>query len=73
MYFRQSHTETIAANAQGASGFINRRLKNKFTIDPAKMLYFALARLKLEYAIVAWHPFYMYIDKIESNQKYFVI
>ena len=69
-----NHIETIEASARAALGFIKRTLKNKFTIDTAKMLYFALVRSKLEYASVVWHPYHQsYIDKIESIQKGFVI
>ncbi|RYE02592.1 MAG: hypothetical protein EOP33_10020 [Rickettsiaceae bacterium] len=68
------HIQTVVASAKGALGFIKRTLKNKFTIESAKMLYFALVRSKLEFASVVWQPFHdIYIRKIESVQKDFVI
>ncbi|RYE14002.1 MAG: hypothetical protein EOP45_20310 [Sphingobacteriaceae bacterium] len=68
------HIQTVVASAKGALGFVKRTLKNKFTIESAKMLYFALVRSKLEFASVVWQPFHdIYVRNIESVQKDFVI
>ncbi|RYE13173.1 MAG: hypothetical protein EOP45_21630, partial [Sphingobacteriaceae bacterium] len=68
------HIQTVVASAKGALGFVKRTLKNKFTIESAKMLYFALVRSKLEFASVVWQPYHdCYVNRIESVQKDFVI
>lgn len=55
-------------------GFIKHTLEKEFSVESAKMLYCALFRSKLELASVVWLPFQdLYIEKIESVQKDFVI
>lgn len=69
-----NHIESVVASAKAAMGFIKRTLKNKFTIESAKLLYCALVRSKLEYASIVWQPYHqVHIDSIESIQKDFVI
>lgn len=69
-----SHIDTIISAARIAMGFIKRTLKNKFTIDSAKILYCTLVRSKLEYASIVWQPYHrIHIDRIESIQKNFVM
>ncbi|XP_031620410.1 uncharacterized protein LOC116338960 [Contarinia nasturtii] len=69
-----NHIDAITASAHAAMGFIKRTLKNKFTIETAKILYCGLVRSKLEYASIVWQPYHrIHSDRIESIQKDFVI
>jgi len=69
-----NHYEAIIASAHAAMGFVKRTLRNKFTIESAKILYFSLVRSKLEYASTVWQPYHStHSDRIESIQKDFVI
>lgn len=69
-----NHIDAITASASGAMGFIKRTLKDKFTIECAKLLYCALVRSKLEYCSIVWQPYHLiHSNRIESIQKNFVL
>ena len=68
------HRNTIIASAKAALWFVMRTLKNKFSINSAKILYCSLVRSKLEYCSVVWNPYQKcHSDSIESIQKKFLI
>jgi hypothetical protein len=68
------HRRTIIAKAKAVLWFVKRTLKNKFSINAAKILYCALVRSILEYCTVVWNPYCVsHSDSIESIQKQFLL
>lgn len=70
----EPHRNAVIASAQATLWFIKRTLKNKFSINAAKILYCSLIRSKLEYCCIVWNVYQnCHIDRIESIQKLFLI
>lgn len=68
------HIESIVNKAHSMLGFIKRWSKEFNDPYITRALFVSLVRPILEYACVVWSPYYnIYIDRIESIQKQFLL
>lgn len=68
------HIDSIINKALSILGFIKRWSKEFDDPYITKILFISLVRPSLEYACVVWSPYYnVYIDRIESIQKKFLL